>query len=448
MRDTSTPLGMNARNYLYIRPYNKKSAKRKADDKLLTKRLLLKNEVTTPELLATFSDNEKTRNFDWNTLPASFVIKPARGYAGWGILLVKKWNGTIGYKVNGDEVTITDLESHIFDIISGSYSLGGLADVAFAESRIIPSTFLKKMPYEGIPDIRIIVFSGVPVMAMLRVPTAESEGKANLSKGAIGIGIDISTGVTTTAWYRNGLIEHYPGTKIKTRGIKVPEWNDVLYQAVQTQLASKLGFAGVDIVIDKNKGPTVLEINARPGLTIQSVNQASLKTRLERVGNITPKPTVERGIKIGKSLFTEEFSEKVSSGNKANNILGLYEKVTIFDEKSGKKMDINAKVDTGAYRTSIDNSLAEKLGLEKHHETVLVKSASGVGERDTVRLGFSMKGKRINTVASIADREHLKFDIIIGRKDMKGFLVDPSDTDLIDEEFEGLTESEEPESIK
>jgi len=36
-------------------------------------------------------------------------------------------------------------------------------------------------------------------MAMLRLPTKESGGKANLQQGAIGLGIDMASGVTTSA---------------------------------------------------------------------------------------------------------------------------------------------------------------------------------------------------------------------------------------------------------
>jgi len=36
----------------------------------------------------------------------------------------------------------------------------------------------------GLPDIRIICFNMVPVIAMLRIPTELSDGKANLHSGA------------------------------------------------------------------------------------------------------------------------------------------------------------------------------------------------------------------------------------------------------------------------
>ena len=420
------PLGMNARNYLYIRPYNKKGPKRRADDKLITKRKLLKNNINTPDLVAAYSSEEGVREIDWDSLPKSFVIKPARGYGGHGILLIKKWDGQIGVTESGREYDRKDIESHIFDILSGAYSLGLLPDRAFIERRIIPLKFFKKIPILGIPDVRVIVFSGVPVMAMMRIPTEESEGKANLTKGAVGVGIDISTGVTTSAWQAGSMIRLFPGTRIKLRGIKVPAWDDVLEQAVQTQVVSKLGFAGIDIIIDKKHGPMVLEVNARPGLSIQLANNSSLKERLERVENITPKPSVERGIEIGKSLFTEEFSNKVKKGNKKEKIIiGFNEVVKVSSKNHKEDIELRAKIDTGAFRTSIDSELAAELGLELHDKKVVIRSASGTGSRDTMKISFKLQGKRISTIASVVQRDHMKYPMIVGRQDLDGFLVDP-----------------------
>ena len=419
------PLGMNARNYLYIRPYNFKGPKRRADDKLITKKKLLKNNIRTPDLVHAFTHEEEVRNFDWTSLPKSFVIKPARGYGGGGIMLVKKWDGYTGVNENGVEYNRQDIESHIFDVLSGAYSLRSFPDRAFIERRIIPLKFFKKIPILGIPDIRVIVFSGVPVMAMMRIPTEESEGKANLTKGAVGVGIDISTGVTTSAWQKGSMIRLFPGTRIKLRGIKVPEWDDILFQAVKTQVVSKLGFAGIDIIIDKKHGPMVLEVNARPGLSIQLANNASLKERLERVENITPKPDVERGIEIGKSLFTEEFSNKVTKSKKEPRVIGVHEVVSVTSKKHSEPIEVKAKIDTGAFRTSIDGALATELGLEPHDQKVVVRSASGTGERETMKISFTLNGKKIDTIATIADRDHMTYPMIVGRQDLEGFLVDP-----------------------
>ncbi len=47
-----------------------------------------------------------------------------------------------------------------------------------------------------------------------------------------------------------------------------------------------LVYQGVDIVLDKDKGPMILELNARPGLNIQLANQSGLLHRLKLIENI------------------------------------------------------------------------------------------------------------------------------------------------------------------
>jgi alpha-L-glutamate ligase-like protein len=419
MAVSKSVLGMNARNFLYIRPNNKASAKRRADDKLETKRMLLANKITTPSLLATFYTRKDVRDFDWNLPEEGFAIKPARGYGGGGILAFKKWDGQTGVTVNGEIYTKKQLSAHIFDLLDGAFSLQYLPDRAFIERLVTPHPFFKKFAPIGIADIRIIVFRTIPIMAMIRIPTKESGGKANLQQGAIAAGIDMRTGITTYATHHNSLIRHIPDTKVKASGIKLPDWDTLLLLASRTQVASGLGFAGVDLVIDAKKGPMVLEVNTRPGLKIQNANLASLRTRLERIEGMDI-TTPERGIEVAKSLFAESFSEKVRTGPK---ILPVIYPVTLKYKEHTR--NLKAKLDTGAYRTSIGNGLVNELGIPLTDKKVYVKSASGKAYRPTVKLTFEMAGKKITTIASVVDRAHLKYPMIVGRIDLKGFLISP-----------------------
>ena len=254
---------------------------------------------------------------------------------------------------------------------------------------------------------------------MIRIPTQESKGKANLQQGAIAAGIDIRTGITTHALYHTNLIKRIPDTKIKAAGIKLPDWDKLLLLAARTQQVSRLGFAGVDLVIDAKKGPMVLEVNTRPGLKIQNANLASLHTRLERVEGMDI-PTPERGVEVAKSLFAESFSAKVQT---SPTILPVIYDVTINHNNQTKL--IKAKLDTGAYRTSIDTNLAKDLNLSYSNQKVYVKSASGKAYRQVVKLSFELAGKKVTTLASVVDRSHLKYPMIVGRIDLKGFLIDP-----------------------
>jgi len=413
-------LGMNARNYLYIRKYNRRSQKLIADDKLLTKQRLLEHEVATNPILAHFRKLQDVRSYDWTSLPKAFVIKPAHGYGGRGITVVRKWNGTEGVNDKGYKLSISDLERIIFGGLDGEHSLNNLPDTVFIEDIIISHHFFKKYVSSGVPDVRVIVCNKVPIMAMMRLPTVYSDGKANLHLGALGVGIDIRTGITTFGTIGNKLVDYIPKTKTKVRGIKIPDWDTVLDVAVRAQESSKLGFAGIDIVIDNNVGPLVLEINARPGLSIQIANQASLRTRLERIADVKVS-TAKRGVELAKQLFAEDSLDSVEA---TDSILSVIEKITIYGSK--KKRTVRAKVDTGAYRTSIDSDLVEDLGLDPHKTFIKVRSGSGQQKRRTVKVKFKMKGKEINTIATYTPRDHLRFPVIIGRKDMDGFLVDPN----------------------
>lgn len=420
MAVSKTILGMNARNYLYLRRYNTRRAKLMADDKLATKRRLVAAGIPTTKLIQVFKSPQSVRGFDWGNLPTEFVLKPARGFGGEGIMVVNDWNGHAGFDTSGEVVTVLDLESAIFDILDGAHSLSSLPDVAFIEDKVELMNSLRKLG-EGVPDVRVIVHNKVPVMAMLRLPTHQSGGRANLHRGAIGVGIDLRTGITTKAVSQNKDILYVPGTKIKVHGIKIPRWEDVLEIAARAQDVSQLGFAGIDIVHDERYGPLVLEINARPGLGIQMANGESLRTRLERVDELRVL-NIKKAIGLAKELFAEPVLSDIPT---ENNVLHIIEKVTLIGENK-KRKTVYAKIDTGAFRTAIDASLVKELELTEADDVVTVRAAVGKQERKTVNLNLKLRGKSISTIATYLDRKHMRFPVIIGRRDLEGFLVDPT----------------------
>ncbi|PJC27930.1 alpha-L-glutamate ligase-like protein, partial [Candidatus Shapirobacteria bacterium CG_4_9_14_0_2_um_filter_39_11] len=312
MAKTSSILGLNARNRLFL-SLNKKFGRRIADSKLLTKKILGKYGLPTPKLYAVFTNPGEVFDFPWETLPDNFVLKPSSGFGGEGIVIVKKkakWAGE-WYLMDGSIINIGELRLRSLDILAGQYSLHNLPDKAFVEERIKIAKIFRKYAFQGTPDVRVIVFNKVPVMAMLRLPTAQSKGKANLHQGAIGVGIDLATGITTYGVVNGQWIKYIPGTKIKVNGLKLPFWDNILTLAIKTQeVIPKLGYLGVDIVIDEDRGPMVLELNARPGLEIQNANLAPLKKRLERVEGLEVRDA-EHGVKIAKTLFAERFADRV-----------------------------------------------------------------------------------------------------------------------------------------
>ncbi len=458
-------LGMNARNLTYIRPHNLKRAKRLADEKITSKMLLKKNGVPVPRLIAQISSRRTLENFDWNILPPSFVLKPNRGLGGEGIIVVygrKKGTSDTWIRSNGSAITIDDLKTHVRHILDGEFSLSNTPDIAFFEERLKLSKEFRPYAYKGIPDIRIIIYNKVPVMAMLRLPTKESGGKANLQQGGIGVGIDMARGVTTTAVQgKSKVVEYVPGTRLLLSGIKIPYWDEMLTLAIKAQEASGLGFLGADIAIDRDNGPVFLELNARPGLSIQVANMAGLKKRLERVEGLKIKTAV-RGARVGKNLFGGEIEEDLENTS-GKRVIGSVEDVQIVSRNGKTKIDTQAKIDTGAYSTSIDTELARALGfghvvdafaeidmsqytlkrgavkeiekeiLTTYQKTVpdlvdvsVVFSSSGVSIRPFIKTKFIMDKKTIVARINIADRSDLNYDMIIGKRNLRQFLVDVS----------------------
>ena len=148
---------------------------------------------------------------------------------------------------------------------------------------MVPDQIFKSISYEGVPDIRIIVLMGYPVMAMLRLPTRQSGGKANLHQGAIGVGVDLATGVTLRGTWLNNKISKHPDTTNAVDGVQLPNWDGFMKLAAGCYELCGLGYIGVDMVLDQDKGPLILELNARPGLNIQIANDCGLTHRAHAV---------------------------------------------------------------------------------------------------------------------------------------------------------------------
>ncbi|MEA3273297.1 MAG: sugar-transfer associated ATP-grasp domain-containing protein [Patescibacteria group bacterium] len=455
LKKSSDVLGMNSRNLDYIRPYNKRRARKIADNKLLTKKILRRNNIRTPRLISRVSNIAQLKTFDWDGLPNSFALKPNHGLGGGGIIVIygKKKNGN-WVRADRQEVSVQDLKNHIVNILDGNYSLAGTPDTAFFEERVKILKLFKPYGFRGIPDIRVIVFNNVPIMAMLRLPTEESGGRANLHLGGICVGIDLATGITTTAITRNlatqkeFLIDYVPNTRLSLSGVTIPGWKEILEISVKTQQLTSIGYLGVDIMIDRERGPVVAELNARPGLGIQIANLAPLKSRLQKVAGLKIK-SVARGVRVGQDLFGGEIEEDIEDMT-GKKVLGIFENVIIANPHSNLSEEVEAKIDTGAYSSSISSDLAIKLGYEKivkkfnnvdhnngstksdsFHSPLLasvvsVYSAHGKTIRPKVVIKLTLGGVTFETLATIAERVDLKYRVLIGRRDSRKFIVDPS----------------------
>ncbi|QDZ90770.1 alpha-L-glutamate ligase-like protein [Shewanella decolorationis] len=277
-------LNMNKRNIDYIGRYNPRKFYKRVDDKLLTKQLALANDIAVPDLIAVVREQHEIVHIPERVKGRTgFVIKPAKGSGGKGILVITHIEQDRYYKPSGHEVSPSELDRHVSNILSGLFSLGGKPDVAIVEGLIEFDPVFDGYSHEGVPDIRLIVFKGFPVMGMLRLSTAASDGKANLHQGAVGVGVDIATGKGLHAVQFDAPIEFHPDTGKKLTDIVVPHWDSLLHTASSAFEMCEMGYLGTDMVLDQTKGPLLLELNARPGLAIQIANGKGILPRLKHV---------------------------------------------------------------------------------------------------------------------------------------------------------------------
>jgi alpha-L-glutamate ligase-like protein len=298
-------LGMNRRNACVIGPWNPRAAYPTVDDKRRTRQLALTHGIPTPELYATVATHRQLRDLPLLLADRpAFVVKPARGAAGNGIVLVARREGERLVKPSGESLSWPALLYHAACILSGVYSLEGLEDQVLVEALVVVDPVFERVTFRGVPDLRIIVYRGVPAMAMVRLPTSRSDGRANLHQGAIGAGISLGSGTTIRAVRGRELVADHPDTGEAVAGIRVPCWQEILEIAARSCEMTGLGYLGADLLIDRQRGPLLLELNARPGLAVQLANQDGLRRRLDCIDRAwRPDLPVAERVALGRSLF-------------------------------------------------------------------------------------------------------------------------------------------------
>ncbi|MBU1667986.1 alpha-L-glutamate ligase-like protein [bacterium] len=297
-------LGMNRRNIHYIGCHNDRKNFPLVDNKLKTKQIAQQAGIAVPAMIATIKNQSEIKHFEEMIKGINgFVIKPAHGSAGKGILVIVGREGNNFIKPNGEKLTLKDIQKDISGILSGLYSLGGKYDVAMIESLVEFDPIFDNYSYEGVPDIRVVVYRGFPTMAMLRCSTKESDGKANLHQGAVGVGINLATGKPINAVQHNRAVSIHPDTGYDFSKLKIPHWEKLLPLAASCYDITQLGYLGVDIVLDKNLGPLILELNARPGLAIQIANREGSVPRFELIDKQAMNLSVEERVQFSVENF-------------------------------------------------------------------------------------------------------------------------------------------------
>ena len=396
-KDTAGILGMNARNLLYISRYNSAANKKFADDKIFTKQFLESRGVGVAKLYQVVKNQRQLTHDFFASLPETFVIKPNRGFAGEGILVIGSKKGKHWVTVSGKKFDEEQMYRHCIDILEGKYSISGTHDDIIFEEKLDAHSDFRLLTQTGLPDIRVIVFNMVPVMAMLRVPTIESEGKANMELGAIAMGIDLGSGLTTGAAKKSKFIRKMPNGE-PAQGFQIPYWDEILYQCSKIQQVTKIGFLGVDLVVSKT-GVGVLEVNARPGLKIQVANQTPMKKRLDKVADLKVL-TPEEGVDIAKTLFAEKSIYEASFIPKP--ILGMTENVLL--------------------NTDPPHSLVAQIDLTSDVNTI----AGDYYDAKEKLLDITLEGKRLKLPIEKMKGKKNAADLVLAGKFLTDFYIDPN----------------------
>lgn len=277
-------LGRNRCTQALVARYNPRALFQVVDHKLKTKVVLAELGLPVIETFAVYRLQRDIARFAVQSRAwEEFVIKPAQGARGRGVVIVSGRRDERFVLSEGRLLELRDLESHLSDILGGVFSLNQRYDDALIERRVQAHPVLGQMSFQGLPDIRVIVFRGIPLMAMLRLATRSSKGRANLHAGGIGVGVDLVTGMTTYAVAGKNWLTIHPDTQAPLCDIRLPHWEEILVAATRCADAVALGYLGVDLTLDSEANPRVLELNARPGLSIQLANRRGLRPLIEAV---------------------------------------------------------------------------------------------------------------------------------------------------------------------
>lgn len=282
IRALSETFGMNRRNVELVYPHNARRDLHLADDKIKAKKRLTAHGVPVPGTVAVCEGlRDVPRTLALLDTRGDVVLKPASGAAGNGVMLLGRrtdqgWAASHGVK------TRAELEHHLANIVFGAYS-SDISDRALVEERVQVEPSVQAISERGVADIRVLTLDGTALLAMLRLPTQSSAGRANLHQGAIGVAVELGTGRTTRARHEGREVSVHPDTGHPLIDIVVPHWAEVVRVAVAAARAVPLGYLGVDILLDRDHGPLVVEINARPGLEIQNIHGVGLGRALAEV---------------------------------------------------------------------------------------------------------------------------------------------------------------------
>lgn len=281
-------LGLNARNRLFIQHENPRQLRRMVDDKVRAKQRLMEHGVPVPRTLGVCRGLiDIPRMLCDLEACDGFVVKPVCGAAGRGVLVVRGARNGAGWTAaDGGALGERALARHIAETIFGAFSRRQ-EDAALIEELVEPHEFFAGLSSHGLCDVRLLVHRHSPVMAMVRAPTRGSGGRANLHAGGLGLGVSLDRGIVSSCVRRGRRHERHPESGAKLVGLSVPFWSEIVRIGVDAARAFPLGYLGVDVVVNREGQPLVLELNARAGLEIQNVCDQGMYSAFAQRGSET-----------------------------------------------------------------------------------------------------------------------------------------------------------------
>ena len=111
------------------------------------------------------------------------------------------------------------------------------------------------------------------------------------------------------------------------------------------------------------------------------------------------------------------------------NVVYLTENITVIGPNKNK--NVEARIDTGASRSSMDLELAAELRLGPIVKVRKIRSSHGKSSRPVVNGTIIIKNKILVCQFTLADRNDLKYPVLIGRNLLEkgNFVVDASNNE-------------------
>ncbi|MFA5295603.1 MAG: sugar-transfer associated ATP-grasp domain-containing protein [Methanoregulaceae archaeon] len=201
---------------------------------------------------------ERIRSWFQDSATSALFIKPVRGHAGRGIVVVKKINGDIMIQSQSGRIPLEEFE---------------LSAPAIVQELIQQDRRMAAFSSSSVNTIRVLTMytkdDSVIILAASMLCGVGDSIVSNWSRGGIGLGVDPETGRLMKYAYDKKAIRYseHPTSKIRFEGYQVPQWDRIIELAITIQKAFPCyRMLGTDFAVRENGEPVVIEVNNDPDI--------------------------------------------------------------------------------------------------------------------------------------------------------------------------------------